>query len=192
MNILPKLLKKQREQRFSTTSTKRGPLDVAASPLISHTSHVKHPSAARSAALERAAFGDQRCGIFTDSLKRSFDRISSLRPTLRPSSSLTSVQRQLSMAYKGTGMSAAGTTPPEGPGSTDSGAAAAASGSCVDAFDALWFCYSPAHQVAARTSSCHNFFRCSPLSFLRLPKPSHTLQFTHYYRTGLPDQCIST
>jgi hypothetical protein len=52
------------------------------------------------------------------------------------------------MAFKGTGMPAANSPPSEeGSGSKDSEAAAATPVSCVDAFDALWFCYSPAHQV---------------------------------------------
>jgi hypothetical protein len=95
------------------------------------------------------------------------------------------------MAYKGTGVSAANAqSSAAGPGSTDSDAAAAASGSCVDAFDALWFCYSPAHQVAARSST--TFLAASSFTHAPPKAISQTVQFTQYYRTGLPDQCVST
>jgi hypothetical protein len=50
------------------------------------------------------------------------------------------------MAHKGTGISEV-VTPSHGEASGNSGEVASTSGSCVDAFDALWFCYSPGHQV---------------------------------------------
>ncbi len=46
------------------------------------------------------------------------------------------------MAHKGTGMSEG-----EGSENSHSGEHVTTPVSCVDAFDAVWFCYSPAHQV---------------------------------------------
>ena len=51
------------------------------------------------------------------------------------------------MAHKGTGMSESdASSSADGAHNTGSDATAASS-SCIDAFDALWFCYSPGHQV---------------------------------------------
>ena len=57
------------------------------------------------------------------------------------------------MAHKGTGMSEG-----EGSESNQTGEPVTTSASCVDAFDALWFCYSPAHQVRHSSLNRRIFF----------------------------------
>jgi hypothetical protein len=37
------------------------------------------------------------------------------------------------------------------------------SASCVDAFDALWFCYSPGHQVRRSRSNDRLLYRAAPV-----------------------------
>jgi hypothetical protein len=97
------------------------------------------------------------------------------------------------MAFKGTGMPAANSPPSEeGSGSKDSEAAAATPVSCVDAFDALWFCYSPAHQVRSSRLNLAQLVLLLQIFLHRLCKTCHAAQFTQYYRTGLPDTCTPT
>jgi hypothetical protein len=63
----------------------------------------------------------------------------------------------------------------EGSGSKDSETVAATPVSCVDAFDALWFCYSPAHQVRSSRLN-HGTICVAAPNFLSRAVASHVTQ----------------